>query len=77
MNLKFPKWISPKAFLLAAFVTGLQGAQQLYVSGFSTEAIVSFLIQIAVGGLLWGWLLTKFIPKYFGNSEDKNSTNLE
>jgi hypothetical protein len=77
MNLKFPKWISPKAFLLAAFVTGLQGAQQLYSSGFSTEAIVSFLVQIAAGGLLWGWLLTKFIPKYFGNSADTNSSKLD
>ena len=77
MNFNFPKWLSPKAFLVAAFITGLQGAQQLYVSGFSTEAFVSFLIQIAVGGLRWGWLLTKFIPKYFGNSENKNPSKLE
>lgn len=74
MNLKFPNWISPRAFFVAAFITGLQGAQNLYVSDFNTEATISFCIQILAGGLLWGWLLTKFIPKYFASNSDENQS---
>ena len=35
---------------------------------YSLEMVVQVILQGLFGGLFWGWILTKFLPKYFGKT---------
>jgi hypothetical protein len=72
MSKFFPKWLSPRAFIVAAFIAGIQGAKTIETYGFGTEAVVSAIVETLVGGIFWGWVLTKFVPKYFGTKNEES-----
>lgn len=67
----FPKWISPRAFILASLISAIQAFRSVDTYGLSTESVVSAIVQILAGGLFWGWILTKFLPKYFGRKNEQ------
>lgn len=70
MNKFFPKWISPRAFILASLISAVQAFRSADTYGFSTESVVYAIVQVLAGGLFWGWILTRFLPKYFGRSNE-------
>lgn len=69
MSKIFPKWISPRAFFLAALISVIPSFGAINFSGFSAEVIVQLLLQAFFGGLFWGWIFKKFLPKYFGKKD--------
>ena len=58
---------------MASLITGIQASKSLTTYGIGTESISYAVVQILAGGFFWGWILTKFFPKYFGRSESDNS----
>ncbi len=69
MSKIFPKWISPRAFSLAALMSFLPSLGGVNLNNLSAEIIVQLLLQAFFGGLFWGWIFTKFLPKYFGRKD--------
>jgi hypothetical protein len=66
----FPKWISPRAFLVAILIAGIQSVNTIKTYGFGTESLVLAIVETLAGGILGGWFLTKFVSKYFGTKND-------
>ena len=56
--------ISGKAFVLALIFTAIPIFNNASFDA-SVEGIVITVTSIITGGVFWGWLLTKFLPKYF------------
>ena len=71
MDKYFPSWLSAKAFLLAALLTAVGVFGQYAGYSFGIESIVGFVVSTLIGGIFWGWILTKFLPRWFGKSRDE------
>ena len=66
MDNYFPSWLSAKAFSLASLLTAVGTFGQYAAYGFGVEPVVGFLGSTLFGGIFWGWILTKFLPRWFG-----------
>ena len=62
------KWISTRAFLIATFISLILALKNFNFDSYSLEMVVQVILQGFFGGLFWGWILTKFLPKYFGKT---------
>jgi hypothetical protein len=69
----FPNWLSPRAFIVASFISGIQGIRTIGTYGVGAEAVVGAITQTLVGGIFWGWTLARFVPKYFGIENKENN----
>jgi len=65
MDKYFPSWLSAKAFLLASLLTAVGVFGQYSGYGVGIEPVVGFIVATLVGGIFWGWVLTKFLPRWF------------
>jgi hypothetical protein len=63
------RWLNKRAVLIGALFGGYGNFNSLSTSGYSTEGWVGVIVGALVGGLFWGWVLTKFLPKWFPTSE--------
>lgn len=68
MDKYFPSWLSVKAFSLASLLTAVGVFGQYSAYGFGVEPVVGFLVSTFVGGIFLGWILTKFLPRWFGKN---------
>lgn len=66
MDKYFPSWLSAKAFFLGFLFTAIALFRQYAGYGFGTESVVGFLGATIFGGVFWGWILTRFLPRWFG-----------
>ncbi len=64
-----PQWLNKKAFAIGAFFGGLGNYSALSQSGYSMDGWLMMFVGIVVGGIFWGWVLTKFASKWFPTGE--------
>jgi hypothetical protein len=64
-----PRWLNKRAVLIGVLFGGYGNFNSLSTSGYSTEGWVGVIVGALVGGLFWGWVLTKFVPKWFPAGE--------
>lgn len=47
-------WLSYRAFIVSALAVGALAYREVAASGFSTEAVVFWIVTALVGGIFWG-----------------------
>ncbi len=58
-----PRWLSAWAFAVAALLTAISRYGWVADTGFSTEGVVYRIATAAVGGVVWGAVITWVVKK--------------
>ncbi len=58
MSEYFPKWISPRLFIVALVLSAIPATKSAFEGGLTTEGVVFAIVQTGFGGLFWGFVLT-------------------
>ncbi len=60
-ELKMTSWLSTRAFITGAIIGVMAAWETITVH----QDLISATVTIVTSGVFWGWILTKFVKRWF------------